>query len=348
MGRLRARVPDDTAAMDLADTLGGDPRVSPRGEARKKNVTFTDITYVGVGNGVGSTTAVAKDEAMGGLSANSSSTPATTAAPRSGHPHPDDRQEVAAFPLHEGFAATRRNSSGGRRSKIVSSLRPNNTASTNAGAGGGGGGATWAGGGGGNKSSSPPPPVISVHDPTHRRHWQKMKHVALADKHRTVPPTVAVRRAASAQGTRHPSSSAPTAASSVRNVLDASLASPPDVSSPPTAEAAATTAAATAAQEAGEAAAPATPLSSMRSPSFRFRRGGRSSSIGGGSIRLGGGAGGGGEEDSRERAIAIGSQDAELIAWLNSVLFFSVGGAAATTPAGDDLDDFAAKHKQIG
>eukprot|EP00904_Undaria_pinnatifida_P006028 jgi/Undpi1/2555/HiC_scaffold_13.g05934.m1 len=200
MGRLRARVPDDTAAMDLADTLGGDPRVSPRGEARKKNVTFTDITYVGVGNGVGSTTAVAKDEAMGGLSANSSSTPATTAAPRSGHPHPDDRQEVAAFPLHEGFAATRRNSSGGRRSKIVSSLRPNNTASTNAGAGGGGGGATWAGGGGGNKSSSPPPPVISVHDPTHRRHWQKMKHVALADKHRTVPPTVAVRRAASAQG----------------------------------------------------------------------------------------------------------------------------------------------------
>lgn len=344
MGRLRARVPDNADAMDLADELGGDSRSFPDGEARAKNVTFT-----GVDHNVGSTTTTTintaeKDDSMGGLNdSSSSSTPATAtaAAPRSvQHPHPVDpgsREEVAAFALHEGFATTRHQPSGGRRSKIVASLRANSTANA------GGAGATRAGG---DQNSPSPPGVMSVHDPTHRRHWQKMKHVALADKDGSAPQTVAARRVADARATRNPPSSSAAAASSssLRNVLDASP-------QPPSSDVAATPAGTTAATEAaaaatggggaggGETAVAAASTTSMRSPSFRLRRGGRSSSIGGG---------GRAEEDSQERAIAIGFQDAELLAWLNSVLFFSVGGAAATTAAGDGLDEFAAKQKQMG
>lgn len=354
MGRLRARVPDNADAMDLADELVGDSRSFPEGEARAKNVTFTGITYVGVDHNVGSTTTTTintaeKDDSMGGLNDSSSSTPATAtaAAPRSvQHPHPVDpgsREEVAAFALHEGFAATRHQPSGGRRSKIVASLRANSTA--NAGSAGGAG-ATRAGG---DQNSPSPPGAMSVHDPTQRRHWQKMNHKALVDRDGSAPQTVAARRAAGATAARNPSSSPAAAASSssLRNVLDASPQPPlSDVAATPAGTTAATEAAAAAAAATGgggagggETAVAATTTTSMRSPSFRLRRGGRSSSIGGG---------GRAEEDSQERAIAIGFQDAELLAWLNSVLFFSVGGAAATTAAGDGLDEFAAKQKQMG
>lgn len=347
MGRLRARVPDNTDAMDLADELGGDARSFPEGEARAKNVTFTGITYVGVDQNVRSTTTTTintaeKDDSTGGLNDSSSgSTPATATAASVHHHHPVDpgsREEVAPFALHEGFAATRHQTSRGRRLKIVASLRANNAANTSS---TGGAGATQPVG---DKNSPPPPGVMSMHDPAHRRHWQKMKHMALDDRNGSVPQTVAARRAAGAMAARNPSSSSAAAASSssLRNVLDAS---PQPASSDVAATPAGTTAAAEAAAAAatggvgGGKAAAAPTTSSMRSPSFRIRRVGRSSSIGGGGRR---------EEESQERAIAIGFQDAELLAWLNSVLFFSVGGEAASTAAGDGLDEFAAKQKQMG
>lgn len=273
--------------MSLAGRLGEDG--SGRSEAQTESIVARENS-----SGAG---ASASNLHQAGVSSDATTTPAAPRPITRHSANPNDLDEASrAEDLRKGFPATRRPSAGAARSKIVSStFRLNDTAggSTARGARSGTGAAV-----GSMTSSTPasssslPVGLVDAHDPSHRRHWQKMSHTPLADSQR-VPP-VAARRAAAARTARElvpPGGKELDAAQQALRSTDAT----------------ATTAAAAATAPASNGVAPA-----LRSASLRLRRGGRSM------------------DEALDGALAF--QDAALVSWLNSVLFPEtprVGGEVA-------------------